>query len=114
MLSSLQSLFYTPESFLVRYPLNLFITSKFGSEYTQHPVIELLVEHAERWQDLYLQISVELYTVHSKAIKGRLHSLELLQIHLHHPFTAETIDIFEISPRLQTLFIFEPISVGPH
>ena len=30
-------------------PLNLFITSTFRSEYTRHPVIELLVEHAERW-----------------------------------------------------------------
>ncbi len=48
-------------------PLNLFITSKFGSEYTQHPVIELLVETRRALGRIYTsRYPVGLYTVHSK------------------------------------------------
>ncbi len=69
-------------------PLDLTITISFTNLQSedndfQHPAIPLLVRHAERWRFLRLDMFTTMFKAF-RAIKGRLHFLEILQLSFEH------------------------------
>ena len=90
-------------------PLDLTITISFmnlqseDSDF-QHPAIPLLVRHAERWRFLRLDMFTTMFKAF-RAIKGRLHCLETLQLSFDHLSPKDDLDIFEVAPCLRKVAI---------
>ena len=74
-----------------------------------HPVIDILIEHAERWQHADLTVS-HFVLNHIRSVKNRLPRLRTLAItpfyaSIQHVESTTLIDTFEVAPQVTSLTI---------
>ncbi|PPQ99266.1 hypothetical protein CVT24_009311 [Panaeolus cyanescens] len=97
--------------FMIKYadelPLHLFIDSEtLQISSSQRPLLELLVQHAERWGTVVI-IGNTSFLTSIVGVKGRLNQLHRLSLFLSSPPPASDIDydIFSVAPNLQHIFM---------
>jgi hypothetical protein len=94
------------------YPLNLSVTLLFmdymGRPASSKDLLQLLVEHSDRWRDMFLQVHHQIPILDTiRQAKGRLGMLERLDLRFvddspEEPATGDLdLDIFEIAPALR-------------
>jgi len=79
-----------------------------GFKGVTHPVIDLLIDHSERWKIATVKIDVSMLPCLSK-IRGRLPHLETLSLYLSgYGPVIDTVDIFDDAPQLRQVDIGGP------
>ena len=80
-------------------PLTFYVYARSHDMYS-HPVLDLLAQHRQRWKNVTLEISRNLFGS-LKHIKGELPALETLSLQVRFGLLDTTIDMFEVAPRLR-------------
>ncbi|KIM45627.1 hypothetical protein M413DRAFT_442284 [Hebeloma cylindrosporum] len=84
-------------------PLDIYIIAP-NYDRSTHPVIDLLSKHSERWHTVSIE-STPTTILGFAAIKGRLPSLKVLTLHTRHHTAMPAIEMFEVAPQLQAVYV---------
>ncbi|PPQ88821.1 hypothetical protein CVT25_008503 [Psilocybe cyanescens] len=90
----------------------IYFDSKQGDKPYHHPTIDLLCQHAERWETVAINLNVCVLTG-LRSIKGRLTALKSLTLWasiLPSILYPDDIDFFEDAPQLTSVHIVTPFS----
>jgi hypothetical protein len=88
-------------------PLDIYLFS-LGFKGLSHPVVDLVIQHCERWEVITIKIDISL--LHRfREIKGRLPNLKNLSLYLSgYGSDLPTIDMFEGAPELRQVDVGGP------
>jgi len=84
-------------------PLDIYIIAP-NYDRSTHPVVDLLTQHSERWHTVSIE-STSTTILGFAAVKGRLPSLKVLTLHTRHNTEMPPIEMFEIAPQLQAVYV---------
>jgi len=86
-------------------PLEMYIYARSFNR-NKHPVIDLLCQHSDQWEAVTMELAPATITGF-QAIKGRLSSLKILILQAHSTVHHEenSLDIFQIAPKLHTVSV---------
>jgi len=88
-------------------PLDMYIFS-LGFKGVSHPVVDLAIQHCERWEVVTIKIDISLLN-RFREIKGRLPKLKNLSLYLSgYGNDLPTIDMFEGAPELRQVDVGGP------
>lgn len=86
-----------------KYPLCLRVITLFTEiEFLSHPALDIVMKHSQRWGHVSLSLGDTYLQEMSSRIKGRLSSLSILRLTVHHTSRRLTkLDVFATTPQLR-------------